>query len=64
MKILEIPILNDDGSIQYTAKLSANEVQLLLGNAINLFASIGLGAHKRYQDEMVQDNFDSPGLND
>jgi hypothetical protein len=68
MQILEVPILNDDGSVQYTAKLSAAETQTLLQFAINLSASVGLGAHKKYREELDADSFDeddmNPGLND
>jgi len=53
LKVLEVPVLNDDGSVNYTASLSAAEVQTLLQFAINLSASVGLGAHRQYQRERI-----------
>lgn len=44
MKVLEIPVINDDGSLKYTAELTRNEVISLLQLGINVSASIGLGA--------------------
>lgn len=44
MKVLEIPVINDDGSLNYTAELTRNEVISLLQLGINVSASIGLGA--------------------
>lgn len=51
MNVLSIPILNDDGSLQFHAELTKNEVISLLQLAINVSASVGLGAWKKDRDE-------------
>jgi hypothetical protein len=42
MKILDVPIYNDDGSIKFTQQVSPQEAQALLQFAINFMAATGL----------------------
>ena len=42
MKIIEVPILNEDGSVQVTHVLQPEEVQYLLQFALNFLAGAGL----------------------
>lgn len=51
MNVISIPVLNDDGSLQFHAELTKNEVISLLQLAINVSASVGLGAWKKDRDE-------------
>lgn len=60
MDILEVTELNEDGSVKFVAYLPKEEVQHLLRFALNLSASVGLGAHKRYMAHKVKDADDNP----
>jgi hypothetical protein len=42
MKILDVPVYNDDGSIKFTQQVSPKEAQALLQFAINFMAATGL----------------------
>ena len=42
MKIIDVPILNEDGSVKFTQVLTAQEVQVLLQFALNFLATTGL----------------------
>jgi hypothetical protein len=42
MKILDVPVYNDDGSIKFTQQVSPQEAQALLQFAINFMAATGL----------------------
>lgn len=71
MKILEIPVLNTDGSLNYTAELNKDEVIKLLQLGINVSASIGLGAvdkqrrkAKAEREEEYDEDDLRAGLND
>lgn len=46
MKILDVPVYNEDGSIKFTQQVSPNEAQALLQFAINFMAATGLSAHQ------------------
>jgi len=41
MKIIDVPVYNDDGSVQFTQKISPEEAQHLLTFAINFMAATG-----------------------
>jgi hypothetical protein len=41
MEVLDVPIFNADGSVQFTQKLSPNEAQALLGFALNFLTAHG-----------------------
>lgn len=42
MKILEVPIFNEDGSVKFTQYVSPEEAQHLLQFAINFLAATGM----------------------
>lgn len=42
MKIVDVPVFNSDGSVQYHQTLSANEVQVLLQFALNFLVAAGI----------------------
>lgn len=44
MKIIEVPIFNDDGSVQVTHVLTPEQVQPLLQFALNFLTATGLQA--------------------
>lgn len=46
MKIIDVPIYNDDGSVKFTQQVSPQEAQALLQFAINFMAATGLSAHQ------------------
>lgn len=65
MKLTEVPIFNEDGSVQCLQVLSAEEVQVLLQFALNFLTSTGLSVrmllekNKELEEEPVK-----VGLND
>ena len=44
MKVIEVPIFNDDGSIKLTHLISPEEAQALLQFALNFLAASGMAA--------------------
>lgn len=42
MKIIEVPVFNDDGSIKVTQLLSPQEAQTLLQFALNFLSAAGM----------------------
>jgi len=44
MKMIEVPVFNDDGSVKIVQQVSAQEAQHLLQFAINFLSSLGLSA--------------------
>lgn len=42
MKIIEVPVFNDDGSVKLVQQLSPKEAQHLLGFAINFLTAAGM----------------------
>lgn len=42
---LDVPVLNDDGSVKFTATLSPDQVQVLLQFAMNITMAAGLATH-------------------
>ena len=42
MKVIEVPLLNEDGSVQATVTLSAKEAQFLLEFALNFLSGVGV----------------------
>jgi hypothetical protein len=42
MKILEVPVYNEDGSIKFTQQVSPEEAQHLLQFAINFLTAAGM----------------------
>lgn len=44
MKIIEVPIYNADGSVQFTQLVSPQEAKTLLQFAINFLAATGISA--------------------
>ncbi len=45
MKIIDIPIFNQDGSIQFTQQVSPEEAQVLLQFAINFLTQTGVNQY-------------------
>ena len=44
MKIISVPVYNEDGSVQFTHQISPEEAQALLQFAINFLAASGMAA--------------------
>lgn len=42
MKIIDVPVFNEDGTVKFTQVLTAQEAQVLLQFALNFLASTGL----------------------
>jgi len=55
MKIIDVPILNEDGSIKFTQVVTAQEAQVLLQFALNFLASTGLTV-KMMMDHSKEDD--------
>jgi hypothetical protein len=56
MKIIEVPIFNEDGSIQIMQKVSPEEAQTLLQFALNFLATTGLVASGAVSMQMVEED--------
>lgn len=41
MEVLDVPVFNQDGTIQFTQKVSPKEAQALLGFALNFLTAHG-----------------------
>jgi hypothetical protein len=57
MQILDVPVFNEDGSVQFTQTLTAAEAKVLLQFGLNYFASLGL--HTRIVESMNERNADN-----
>lgn len=55
MKVLDILVENENGSIEVRTEFSAKELQTLLQFAVNMSASIGLGVEKTHRAQMEAD---------
>lgn len=42
MKIIDVPVFNEDGTVKFTQVITAEEAQALLQFAINFLASTGM----------------------
>lgn len=42
MKIKDIPVFNEDGSVEYTQTITENEAQMLLQFALNFLTTTGM----------------------
>lgn len=42
MKIKEVPVFNEDGSVQFTQVVTENEAQMLLQFALNFLTTSGM----------------------
>lgn len=59
MKIIDVPVFNEDGSIKFTSVVNAEEAQTLLQFAINFLANTGMTVQmltKRVADEEELNN--------
>jgi hypothetical protein len=56
MQIIDVPVYNDDGSVQFTQKVSPEEAQHLLTFAINFLASAGWALQKAKAEQQVELN--------
>lgn len=59
MKIKEVPVFNEDGSIEYIQVVGPEEAQQLLQFALNFFVAHGFSAMKPPATEKIK-----PKLND
>ena len=69
MKIIDVPIYDDDGSITATFKATPDEAQMLLQFAVNFLTSAGLSvramvkkAHAAKAVEEEEDDYDQLNL--
>jgi hypothetical protein len=62
MKIIDVPVFNGDGSIQYHQTLSANEVQVLLQFALNFLVAAGISTQQLMKQ--VEEAEEKQELND
>lgn len=53
---LDVPILNDDGSVKFTATLSPDQVQVLLQFAMNFTMAAGLAVQIGITAPELDDN--------
>lgn len=59
MKTIDVPVFNEDGSVQFTQVLSEKEVQVLLQFALNFLVATGINVHTFVQGAQEQDE-DNP----
>jgi hypothetical protein len=75
MKVLEIYVPKEDGSIEVKTEFSAKELQLLIQLGVNVSSSMGLGSYQKFlkmgdeekEESSWTDDYDYPadaGLND
>lgn len=64
MKLIEVPIFNEDGSVQCLQVLSAEEVQVLLQFALNFLTSAGLTVRMLIDKNKEKEEPVKVGLND
>lgn len=66
MKVIDVPIYNEDGSVRLTQHVTADEAQHLLGFALNFLVSTGLAAQMNVviQDEDALEDFNPTETND
>jgi hypothetical protein len=72
MKVLEIYIPKEDGSVEVKTEFSAKELQLLIQLGVNVSSSMGLGSYQKFlkmSDEEQEesnwtDDYPSADLND
>lgn len=58
---LEVPVLNQDGSVNFVASLTAGEVQILLQFGLNMAITAGLVSWTTLGDStQLEMNFDMP----
>lgn len=55
MQVIDVPVFNEDGTVQFTQKVSPNEAQALLQFALNVltaegFAQVVANAHQELDD--------------
>lgn len=66
MKIIEVPVYQEDGSVKFTQMVTPEEAQVLLQFALNFLVSTGL--HTRFmaesQEEAATPEESKAGLND
>jgi hypothetical protein len=62
MKI-EVPVFNEDGSVQFTANLTEAQAQVLLQFAMNLAMATGIAVHLGVTGPEI-DDMGNPVLND
>lgn len=63
MKLIEVPVFNDDGSIRFTQEVNPTEAQTLLTFALNFLTSTGLAAQMgiAVPDDDVLEDFEPEG---
>lgn len=67
MKIVDIPVFNDDGSIKFTQQATPEEAKVLLEFALNFLLATGLHAKYMSAAEVANVEIDQenpPELND
>ena len=63
MKIIDVPIFDEDGNVEFTQTITADEAQLLLQFAINFLTSTGMSVRmladqQRQQESKIQAKLD------
>ena len=56
MQIIDVPVYNEDGSVQFTQKVSPEEAQHLLAFALNFLAGAGWAMQKAQAEQQVELN--------
>lgn len=58
MKIIDVPVFEDDGSVKFTQSVSPEEAKALLTFALNFLAAQGYAAHMLAQQGDEEMEFD------
>ena len=64
MKLIDVPVFNDDGSVQFTQVLNEKEVQVLLQFALNFLVATGINVHTFVQGAQEADDDEEPAFGD
>lgn len=64
MKVLEVPVFNDDGSVKVTHALSPDEAQTLLQFALNFLTATGLNTTILVGKQQEDSEEELPEFND
>lgn len=56
MKIVDVPIFDEDGNVEFTQTITADEAQLLLQFAINFLTSTGMSVRMLADQQRQQES--------
>lgn len=64
MKIIDVPIFDEDGNVEFTQTITADEAQLLLQFAINFLTSTGMNVRMLAEQQRQREDKTPAKLDD